>query len=183
MSIGWNHVLSSTLVNEVRIGWGRDWSKGAQEPFGLNKESDYIAGVADNPLFNGGIPRIVLSTAGGTQSNTTSSLSGVDNWGSPDFLPKFQYTNQYQWTDTINISFGKHQIRTGVDAHMPMRNIYLDVPATRGRISFDGGRTGAGTASGIGDRKSTRLNSSHRTISYAVFCLKKKKKLQKNIVN
>src|SRR6266516_2972387 len=28
---------------------------------------------------------------------------------------------------------------------------------------------------GLGDRKSTRLNSSHRTISYAVFCLKKKK--------
>src|SRR5437764_11901690 len=27
----------------------------------------------------------------------------------------------------------------------------------------------------IGDRKSTRLNSSHRCISYAVFCLKKKK--------
>src|SRR6266496_5394560 len=29
-----------------------------------------------------------------------------------------------------------------------------------------------------GDRKSTRLNSSHVEISYAVFCLKKKKKLQ-----
>src|SRR5437763_2930943 len=28
------------------------------------------------------------------------------------------------------------------------------------------------------DRKSTRLNSSHRCISYAVFCLKKKKKSQ-----
>src|SRR5437764_11869427 len=28
------------------------------------------------------------------------------------------------------------------------------------------------------DRKSTRLNSSHRCISYAVFCLKKKKKRQ-----
>src|SRR5438876_6199626 len=27
-----------------------------------------------------------------------------------------------------------------------------------------------------GDRKSTRLNSSHPSISYAVFCLKKKKK-------
>src|SRR6266705_5834679 len=27
------------------------------------------------------------------------------------------------------------------------------------------------------DRKSTRLNSSHRTISYAVFCLKKKNKI------
>src|SRR5438477_6692448 len=28
---------------------------------------------------------------------------------------------------------------------------------------------------GAGDRKSTRLNSSHMSISYAVFCLKKKK--------
>src|SRR3712207_9014683 len=28
---------------------------------------------------------------------------------------------------------------------------------------------------GVGDRKSTRLNSSHANISYAVFCLKKKK--------
>src|SRR3989454_2221324 len=33
-----------------------------------------------------------------------------------------------------------------------------------------------------GDRKSTRLNSSHLVISYAVFCLKKKKK-QKTISN
>src|SRR5438094_3696244 len=32
------------------------------------------------------------------------------------------------------------------------------------------------TLPGARDRKSTRLNSSHRTISYAVFCLKKKKK-------
>src|SRR5436305_4827097 len=30
------------------------------------------------------------------------------------------------------------------------------------------------------DRKSTRLNSSHVRISYAVFCLKKKKKKHKN---
>src|SRR5438552_11639610 len=33
-----------------------------------------------------------------------------------------------------------------------------------------------------GDRKSTRLNSSHQIISYAVFCLKKKKK-KKNSYN
>src|SRR2546430_8296550 len=31
-----------------------------------------------------------------------------------------------------------------------------------------------------GDRKSTRLNSSHSQISYAVFCLKKKKNQQKH---
>src|SRR2546430_3351262 len=35
------------------------------------------------------------------------------------------------------------------------------------------------SARGILDRKSTRLNSSHSQISYAVFCLKKKKKTTK----
>src|SRR5256885_13350237 len=39
----------------------------------------------------------------------------------------------------------------------------------------DGGRC-HGRGGWIGDRKSTRLNSSHLVISYAVFCLKKKKK-------
>src|SRR3712207_7055369 len=43
-----------------------------------------------------------------------------------------------------------------------------------------GGRRGgagpAGRRGGRQDRKSTRLNSSHANISYAVFCLKKKKR-------
>src|SRR5437773_8023378 len=37
-------------------------------------------------------------------------------------------------------------------------------------------RNGFANGCGVVDRKSTRLNSSHITISYAVFCLKKKKK-------
>src|SRR5260221_1245264 len=36
-------------------------------------------------------------------------------------------------------------------------------------------RKGKNEILGEGDRKSTRLNSSHTVISYAVFCLKKKK--------
>src|SRR5688500_19561472 len=35
----------------------------------------------------------------------------------------------------------------------------------------------------IGDRKSTRLNSSHLVISYAVFCLKKKKRSYKHLLS
>src|SRR2546426_7391339 len=41
--------------------------------------------------------------------------------------------------------------------------------ALKGRLGRPGSRE-------FGDRKSTRLNSSHLVISYAVFCLKKKKK-------
>src|SRR5215203_6460572 len=48
----------------------------------------------------------------------------------------------------------------------------LPIPAAGGPCAWHaglGGRCGGG-----GDRKSTRLNSSHANISYAVFCLKKK---------
>src|SRR2546430_10698925 len=62
-------------------------------------------------------------------------------------------------------------------------------PAVSGRVRRDGrrlfravpgvGGTRAGRlVGGDKDRKSTRLNSSHSQISYAVFCLKKKKKAQ-----
>src|SRR5258708_24905684 len=37
-------------------------------------------------------------------------------------------------------------------------------------------------AVGGADRKSTRLNSSHQIISYAVFCLKKKKKINNKLL-
>src|SRR3712207_8555348 len=52
-------------------------------------------------------------------------------------------------------------------------------PPQPGPGSWSYGRPGRHTSLGrVGgqDRKSTRLNSSHANISYAVFCLKKKKK-------
>src|SRR5207249_6393453 len=44
------------------------------------------------------------------------------------------------------------------------------------RVLLNGGHSAK--AGYLADRKSTRLNSSHVSISYAVFCLKKKKKNQ-----
>src|SRR5256885_13510509 len=44
----------------------------------------------------------------------------------------------------------------------------VDVEEVRGRAAVE-----------LEDRKSTRLNSSHLVISYAVFCLKKKKKTRR----
>src|SRR5260221_6462833 len=48
--------------------------------------------------------------------------------------------------------------------------------ATSSSCQHDGGPVRTGSACGGTDRKSTRLNSSHTVISYAVFCLEKKKK-------
>src|SRR5690606_41585106 len=51
-----------------------------------------------------------------------------------------------------------------------------------GRDSHDPQRPAA-TSFNLQDRKSTRLNSSHVKISYAVFCLKKKKKKPSHVYN
>src|SRR3712207_7243009 len=48
-------------------------------------------------------------------------------------------------------------------------------PSPSGEGGLGCGSIRAGWGHGAEDRKSTRLNSSHANISYAVFCLKKKK--------
>src|SRR3712207_6906764 len=57
--------------------------------------------------------------------------------------------------------------------------------AAVGRVLVGRGAPGVqGVVPGLAvqlDRKSTRLNSSHANISYAVFCLKKKKKHKKRV--
>src|SRR5688572_32555026 len=59
----------------------------------------------------------------------------------------------------------------------PDGNRSSTAPVWRRRSAPRGARRGCGLPAGRDgeDRKSTRLNSSHSQISYAVFCLKKKK--------
>src|SRR2546430_11567247 len=80
-------------------------------------------------------------------------------------------------------------VHAGSEAH---REIQADAERANERRVRSRGHRGAGNRSGAQwartepgfqqsagnyeDRKSTRLNSSHSQISYAVFCLKKKKK-------
>src|SRR5207244_6017130 len=59
--------------------------------------------------------------------------------------------------------------RTTVEGHL----FQIDGPKTHRRFSVAGGLRGIYRKPS--DRKSTRLNSSHQIISYAVFCLKKKR--------
>src|SRR2546422_4570805 len=73
----------------------------------------------------------------------------------------------------------------GPETNAPVRDVDADAGDAvdaAGRDSRRLRRGGLGLAraastrdQGLGDRKSTRLNSSHGYISYAVFCLKKKK--------
>src|SRR5207253_10152778 len=83
-----------------------------------------------------------------------------------------------------NTTHGEN-VKRGVGYAVGFKNIgysegFQDYSTARVRLSVVDGhpRVEVHTAAaevGQGDRKSTRLNSSHVAISYAVFCLKKKK--------
>src|SRR3712207_8399723 len=71
---------------------------------------------------------------------------------------------------TANVNFRAHaRLRV---RRCRTRAVAAGQPLAR-RTGCLGRRPDGGTA-GLEDRKSTRLNSSHANISYAVFCLKKK---------
>lgn len=124
VALGWNRILGARAVNEFRAGFGRDYSFAQQDPFGRNKVSDYVPGVPDNPSVAGGISRI--------------TFAGLPTFiGSPDFLPKQQVTQQWQFIDTLSLNRGRHSIKAGADIRAPMRNNFLDVPGTRGTLGFD----------------------------------------------
>src|SRR5260221_14449427 len=76
--------------------------------------------------------------------------------------------------DALPISFLNERYRLSVNSHYrdpgltkPLRSISFRMSAKVSWLSLPPLNI---------DRKSTRLNSSHTVISYAVFCLKKKKK-------
>src|SRR6266849_8246634 len=106
-----------------------------------------------------GGPAIVHTGAG-------EHLEKLMEWGFVDLLFA---GNALAAHDIEHALFGTSlgvDLREGALAHEGHENHMRAINAIRGA---------GGIAAAVADRKSTRLNSSHEWISYAVFCLKKKK--------
>src|SRR2546427_1583494 len=97
------------------------------------------------------------------------------------------HSSVHLWSDA---SYGAHNQLCEAG---PTKDYRGEVPAAFGRPAEAGRHAGGGggntlrgaesgrrSCSSAKDRKSTRLNSSHSQISYAVFCLKKKKRKQES---
>src|SRR5688572_31716269 len=76
----------------------------------------------------------------------------------------FPYTTLFRSDACIGCQYCTWNCSYGVPQYNPERGVVGKCDMCHGRLSI--GQTP--------DRKSTRLNSSHSQISYAVFCLKKK---------
>src|SRR5690349_23123363 len=79
----------------------------------------------------------------------------------------FPYTTLFRSSGTVD------------DRRPPKMNAEIGTPFGSSQFGSSEGHCSADTVKR--DRKSTRLNSSHVEISYAVFCLKKKKKKKEYI--
>src|SRR5207245_5764169 len=114
-----------------------------------------------------------------SQSKPTDAISSATS-GSPKFrrLPKHAFPARnrcFTWLGVIGRQYSAGENRRGPPRPPPKPPPALDCGGKAAAIEC-WGRLRRGPR----DRKSTRLNSSHGSISYAVFCLKKKKKYKEN---
>src|SRR5690554_3620307 len=111
-----------------------------------------------------------------TDKMTVSATTALPQTG--DRLSMENETIKIQVND-LKLYYGNDQALKGIDMVIPERKVTAFI-----------GPSGCGKSTLLRcfnrmneDRKSTRLNSSHVRISYAVFCLKKKKKTNKEVTH
>src|SRR4051812_49978665 len=88
----------------------------------------------------------------------------------PPRSPLFPYTTLFRSEPSLVAQAA--QVWAGTGTAAPLARL---VPSPRAALLTELGRASRLYPELERDRKSTRLNSSHMSISYAVFCLKKKK--------
>jgi hypothetical protein len=134
---GWTRILSPALVNEFRFSYIKADSDLVQLPFGqAPPPAAVVPGIADDPLYSGGV----------TGMNIIGYFGGGAKIGSPNFAPKFQHTEQYEFINTLSWLKGDHQFKFGIDVMAPMKNEYMDVPGMRGDLTFRATFTGNAVA-------------------------------------
>jgi len=157
--LGWTHVFSPNVLNDFHFGYIRNLSLAQQDPFGLNAADQYVPGIPNNPATAGGVPLTIFS-------NFTFL-------GSPDFLPKSQAPQQFQYIDALSISRGRHSFKLGATLYAPMRNIFQDEPSTRGDLTVTGiftcrrGGASGGCVTDPGTTRATGISYADGLIGYA----------------
>jgi hypothetical protein len=118
------HVFTQSLTNEARIGYNY-MHTGFEHPNAANlgfAASQGFGGIPTAPL-NGGLPQV--------------SLSGISNFGSPEWSTTSEHENVYQILDNITKIAGNHALKAGV-SFQSVRFSTLQPQQSRGSYNYTG---------------------------------------------
>ena len=124
-ALSWTHGFQPTMINEMRIGFNREWVYRVQ-PNG-DDVSDVpgkygIQGILQTP-GNGGLPAL--------------NIGGLTRIGASDWLVSERFSNTIQFSENLTKIYGRHSFKGGFEYQ------YIDFPWTapptsRGAFSFGG---------------------------------------------
>src|SRR5688572_10733427 len=126
----------------------------------------HLAPLPGSPLYGGSLSAIAEAVLRDAQLLAEGGVNGlmIENFGDTPFFP-----------GRVPAHVVAHMTAIAGEVRRFVPNLPLGINVLR-----NDGLSALAVAHAVGadyiDRKSTRLNSSHSQISYAVFCLKKKKK-------
>jgi hypothetical protein len=144
-----SHVFTPTLTNEFRFGYNYGHYAGLHENAN-NPTAASSLGLGNVPYSpnNGGLPFF--------------SVTGLSNFGSPQFYATNEYENVYQILDNVTKVLGNHTLKAGVTIQR-IRFSTSQPTQPRGTYTYNGTYTGkqgvANTGYGVADFLTNNMNS------------------------
>jgi hypothetical protein len=131
VALSWNKTMRSTLLNELRFGFNRDYAH--SDPIGLKLGTSLaptygLTGIPVSPN-SAGIPPI--------------EINGLVRLGSSPWRPQFQISQVWQVLDNLSWLKGNHSFKFGYE-YRHWSNNFLDIRAPQGEIGVNGIYTAGG---------------------------------------
>ena len=128
VSMGWTHTLSSTLINDARFGFNRDYAHSDPNdlPVGTSQAETAIglSGVPPGPN-DAGIPPIFFF------------VGSLRTLGTGAWRPQFQITQAWNFIDNLNWLKGSHSFKFGYQ-YLRHTDNFFDIEAPQGLFAETG---------------------------------------------
>jgi Carboxypeptidase regulatory-like domain/TonB dependent receptor len=155
VALGWTHTLSSSLVNDARFGFNRDYahSDPVGVPLGTSQAESLIGltGIPDGP-GTAGLPPI--------------EINGLTRIGTSPWRPQYQISQAWNILENLTWLKGNHSFKFGYQ-YLRRTDNFLDIRAPQGEIEIDGVYT-AGGAFGLPDFLLGDVDGVHFTTPHVV---------------
>lgn len=154
-SLGWTHTLSSSLINDARFGWNRDYAH--SDPIGVTlgtSQAQALIGLS-------GVPN-----GPGTSGLPPIEINGLTRIGTSPWRPQYQISQAWNLIENLSWLKGNHSFKFGYQ-YLRRSDNFLDIRAPQGEIQVNGVYT-TGGAFGLPDFLLGDVGGLHFTTPHVV---------------